>query len=90
GSLGFVVNHVGTEPIPQLRLIVIGSKDGQTTTFVSDLDSSITEPGIPLSKQVAYDYEIYGNPKQVEVVPLASRGTKKLACLGGEAKYTVQ
>ncbi|HLD18916.1 MAG TPA: archaellin/type IV pilin N-terminal domain-containing protein [Candidatus Nanoarchaeia archaeon] len=90
GSLGFVVNHVGTEPIPQLRLIVIGSKDGQTTTFVSDLDSSITEPGIPLSKQIAYDYEVYGNPNQVEVVPLANRGTKKLACLGGEAKYIVQ
>ncbi|TAL51894.1 MAG: hypothetical protein EPN86_05845 [Nanoarchaeota archaeon] len=89
GFIEFIVDHVGTEPITQIRIRVIGSKGGSTEIFVSDLPDSSIQPGYPLSKKVPYDYDLYGQPKELDVVPLTKRGDKTITCLGNQAQYKV-
>ncbi|MEK6968194.1 MAG: archaellin/type IV pilin N-terminal domain-containing protein [Nanoarchaeota archaeon] len=89
GFVEFVVDHVGTEPIPKVRFRISAAKGGSTQTFISDLENSAIEPGYPLSKRVAYNYDTYGIPKQVEVIPTAQRNGKDLFCFKNSATYTL-
>src|SRR3989344_1207065 len=78
GFIEFVIDNVGTESIPLLRVTVIGNRQGSAQTFVSDVEGVNVQPGVPFSKRVAYNYDSYGAPKQVLVFPLAQSGAKKV------------
>ncbi len=89
GFIEFVADHTGTEPIPKVRMRVIGQRAGSTEACVIEVSNSVIDAGNPFSKRVPYNFDTCGTPKQVELVPIAMREKKELPCQGGIASYTV-
>ncbi len=88
GFIEFVIDNVGSDDVTRLRLLVIGERQGSPQTYTDDINAAVAA-GFTLSKRVKYDYNLNGQPKQVQVIPIALRDGKPINCNNAAASYVV-
>ena len=89
GFIEFVADNVGMEIAPTIRLTIIGDKQGAKQAFVFDIDNANLQPGVPLSKRIALNFDSYGKPEQIKIFPIALVDGKKIPCLSSGDEYLV-
>ena len=73
--VSFMIDNTGSIDITGIRIWVIGDKD----TFTTNIEEEIKQ-GYPLRKKIDYNFGIYGNIKEVNIIPKISIEKEEIVC----------
>ncbi len=67
GELSFIIENGPNADVSQIQMRIIGSKKVYTT----DLAESSIKKGYPLMKKLPYNFDLFGDIKQIKLTPKA-------------------
>ncbi len=73
--VSFMVDNTGSIDITGIRVWVIGEKETQ----IANIEEEIKQ-GYPLRKKIDYNFETYGNIKQVNIIPKITIEKEEIVC----------
>tara|TARA_Y100000310_G_scaffold327718_1_gene394532 strand:+ start:1985 stop:2476 length:492 start_codon:yes stop_codon:yes gene_type:complete len=75
GAIRFTLVNKANIDIEKIRVLVTGED-----IYVTELNSNYLKPGYPRSEELSYDFNAYGEIKQVEFIPIIKNGELEQLC----------